>query len=67
MNSIPQHALKPYVLSGGTAGSVIANRLTEDSNTTVLVIEAGISYVAHTYVNIDIHQRMTGTKDQMPV
>ncbi|KAG6896160.1 hypothetical protein C0992_009909 [Termitomyces sp. T32_za158] len=31
------------VIGGGTAGNVIANRLTEDSNINVLVIESGPS------------------------
>ncbi|EME41797.1 hypothetical protein DOTSEDRAFT_177153 [Dothistroma septosporum NZE10] len=31
------------VIGGGTAGCVLANRLTEDPNTTVLVVEAGHS------------------------
>ncbi|THU90637.1 aryl-alcohol-oxidase from pleurotus Eryingii [Dendrothele bispora CBS 962.96] len=40
------------VVGGGTAGLVIANRLTENTNTTVLVIEAGGSNVNPQNLNI---------------
>ena len=37
----PKKRTHPRSLSGGTAGNVVANRLTEDSNVQVLVLEAG--------------------------
>ena len=37
----PMERTHPRSLSGGTAGNVVANRLTEDINIQVLVLEAG--------------------------
>lgn len=46
------------VATGGTAGLVLANRLTEDANTSVLVVESGarcvfrpVVYLREFYVN----------------
>ena len=33
------------IIGGGTSGLVVANRLTEDPNTNVLVVEAGQNYL----------------------
>lgn len=38
------------VIGGGTSGLVVASRLTEDSNTNVLVLEAGDDHSAHPQV-----------------
>lgn len=39
--SIENNEFDVIIIGGGTAGLVVAHRLTEDSNTNVLVIEAG--------------------------
>jgi hypothetical protein len=46
------HAIVKSLLPGGTAGNVIANRLSEDQDKRVLVIEAGQLYVLSTQLFI---------------
>ncbi|PBK94035.1 alcohol oxidase [Armillaria gallica] len=42
-DSLPKKDFHYIIVGGGTAGNVLANRLTEDLNTSVLVLEAGKS------------------------
>lgn len=41
MGSAPEETFDHVIIGGGTAGLTLANRLTEDPNVKVLVVEAG--------------------------
>ncbi|KAK0205619.1 aryl-alcohol oxidase precursor [Desarmillaria ectypa] len=42
-DDVPTQDFNYIIVGGGTAGNVLTNRLTEDSNVSVLVLEAGLS------------------------
>ena len=42
------------IIGGGTAGCVLANRLSENENKKVLVLEAGSKDFKHKYIQIPV-------------
>ena len=50
--TLPAEGFDYVVIGGGTAGLVVATRLTEDPNVRVLVLEAGENQLANPMINI---------------
>jgi hypothetical protein len=42
------------IVGGGTAGLTVADRLTEDGKTTVLVVEYGVLSTSHRFISVNI-------------